>query len=134
VFAALMLHEFDTVMGVEILQGLHHVACDIQGKWEDERRSLDISERTREAQITFICGDILQVDWSDADVCFANSTCFDDKLMEGLAERANLCKPGTFFITFTRRLPSEKWEVLEYERHLMSWGDATVYIHQRKAT
>jgi hypothetical protein len=40
--------------------------------------------------------------------------------------------PGTFFFCLTKRLPSVNWTVLEFERHPMSWGEATVYIHQRK--
>jgi hypothetical protein len=38
---------------------------------------------------------------------------------------------GTFAITFTKRLPSEKWTVLEYEVYTMSWGNATVYIQKK---
>jgi hypothetical protein len=40
---------------------------------------------------------------------------------------------GTFAITFTKRLPSEKWTVLEHEVYLMSWGNATVYIQKKTA-
>ena len=40
-------------------------------------------------------------------------------------------KKGTFFVTLTKRLPSQDFVVLEYEMHQMSWGGATVYIHQK---
>jgi hypothetical protein len=40
---------------------------------------------------------------------------------------------GTFAITFTKRLPSPKWEVLEHEVYQMSWGNATVYIQKKVA-
>jgi hypothetical protein len=40
-------------------------------------------------------------------------------------------KKGSFFITLTKRLPIHDFEVLEYELHEMSWGGATVYIHQK---
>lgn len=72
------------------------------------------------------------MDWCDATCCFANSTCFDEPLMKALAKKAELLKPGTFFITFTKRLPSDAWEVLEHESHKMSWGNATVYIQRKK--
>ena len=71
------------------------------------------------------------LDWSDATCVFANSTCFDDNLMKRLAEKADACPIGTFFITFTRKLPSDNWEVLEHESHPMSWGHATVFIHKK---
>ena len=69
--------------------------------------------------------------WADGDVIFANSTCFDDELMEGMSREAEKLKPGAYFITFTKGLSSEKFEVLERKRYKMSWGPATVFIHRR---
>lgn len=43
--------------------------------------------------------------WSDADVVFANSTCFDDALMRNLATTASCLKKGSIFVTLTKRLP-----------------------------
>lgn len=40
-------------------------------------------------------------------------------------------KKGSFFITLTKRLNINDFQVLEYELHEMSWGGATVYIHQK---
>ena len=45
---------------------------------------------------------MLDVDWSDGDVVFANSTCFEDDLMGSMARQAEKLKPGTYFITFTK--------------------------------
>ncbi len=56
-------------------------------------------------------GDITKLDWSDADVIFANSTCYDAELMASLALVADRLKVGSFSITFTRQLPSAKWTV-----------------------
>ena len=52
--------------------------------------------------------------------------------MKEIGKKSEVMKPGTFFITFTRKLPSEEWTILEYERMLMSWGEVTVYIQQKK--
>jgi hypothetical protein len=38
---------------------------------------------------------------------------------------------GSFFITLTKRLPCSDFQILEYELHEMSWGEATVYLHQK---
>ena len=132
VFASVLLHEFSSAIGIEILSGLHKVSLEMLEKWQESKESLDVSERTKETTINFVRGDITKYDWSDGDVCFANSTCFSSELMAQLAETAKRMKPGSFFITFTRRLPSPYFDVLEYERHLMSWGEATVFIHRRK--
>jgi hypothetical protein len=78
-------------------------------------------------------GDFLKFDWSDASFVFANSTCFTHELMEALAIKAEELKPGTFFVTFTKKLPglSDNWELRAGFRRLMSWGIATIYIHKK---
>lgn len=40
-------------------------------------------------------------------------------------------KKGSFIVTLTKRLNSSDFQLLEYELHEMSWGGATVYIHQK---
>ena len=79
----------------------------------------------------FVLGDARKLDWSGADCLFMNSTCFDEPLMLELAAVADNMKVGSFAITFTKRLPSAKWQVCESEVHVMSWGTATVFIHKK---
>ena len=50
--------------------------------------------------------------------------------MASLSKIADKMQRNSFFITFTSPLPSESWRVLESETVYMSWGPATVYIHQ----
>lgn len=76
-------------------------------------------------------GSFLDYDWSDGDVVFANSTCFDDDLMDSLSQEAENLKPGAMVVTFTKGMTSDKFEVLERKRYKMSWGPATVFIHRR---
>eukprot|EP00753_Platysulcus_tardus_P022643 PLAT9851.1.p2 GENE.PLAT9851.1~~PLAT9851.1.p2 ORF type:complete len:283 (+),score=97.34 PLAT9851.1:43-891(+) len=130
VFAACLMHDFARAKGIEILGDMIVAADEMLCKWDSDIRG-ELPEAWQEQDISFMAGDILVEDWSDADVLFANSTCFDDRLMKALASRAVHCKPGTFFITFTKALPSDKWEVLESKRYQMSWGEATVYIQRR---
>jgi hypothetical protein len=72
-------------------------------------------------------------DWTDSDLVFANSTCFPEDLMMKLAVRSQLMKPFSRFITFTSSLDSPYWKVIYKERYKMSWGYATVFIHERLA-
>ena len=51
-------------------------------------------------------GDMLEFDWSMADIVLANSTCFDMSLMNRVAEKARLLKKGSFMITLTKKLPT----------------------------
>jgi len=129
-FAAALLHDFDKAYGVEILEGLHKISVSLLERWNKAIRP-QLSEAKQKTDIKFICGDAIAYDFSDADLCFANSTCFDSKLMQQLAQAAQKMKKGSFFITFTKELPSTAWKVLESERHNMSWGQATVYIQQK---
>ena len=81
----------------------------------------------------FINDDIITYDWSDGDLLFANSTCFDPALMEKIADAALRCKKGTFMITFTKALPNKDgvWKVHEGRSYPMSWGPATVFIQEK---
>eukprot|EP00954_Amorphochlora_amoebiformis_P008442 655626-Amorphochlora_amoeboformis.AAC.1 len=129
-FAAALLHDFDKACGVEILEGLWKISNTLLDRWDKAIRP-NLPKPKRDMDVKFFHSDATTHDWSDADLCFANSTCFDSKLMQQLAQAAHSMKKGTFFITFTKELPSAAWKVLESERHNMSWGQATVYIQQK---
>ena len=85
--------------------------------------------------LEFVRGDILKSDWSYADICFANSTCFSHDLMSSMAKCASKMKVGSFFVTLTKELDSRSgtWEVLDSTRYRMSWGPATVFIQRKVA-
>eukprot|EP00904_Undaria_pinnatifida_P012720 jgi/Undpi1/8579/HiC_scaffold_25.g11044.m1 len=65
------------------------------------------------AEIEFVKGDFTVLDWSDGDVVFANSTCFDDDLMKKTAKAVASLKEGAIVITTTDTVPSPALEVLE---------------------
>lgn len=66
-----------------------------------------------------------------ADVVFANSVCFSSELMEAIADRATLLKPGSLVITATHRLEHEALELIASSKQTLSWGDMTFFIHRR---
>ena len=84
-------------------------------------------------EIEFFCESLTSFDWSDGDVIFANSTCFSDTLMSEMADMAEKLKENAIFITFTKALPSELFEVTKKIRYKMSWGPATVFYHRKLA-
>eukprot|EP00948_MAST-09A_sp_MAST-9A-sp1_P000779 g779.t1 len=68
----------------------------------------------------------------NAALAIANSTCFTPEMFHTLASSyASQMRDGSFFITFTHRLPSEEWELLERRYYTMEWGEATVYFHRK---
>ena len=90
VFAAALLSDFSRCRGIELVPELHQEADMHLERYEEKllaNYSLDdyYTNQRRRQTIEFIQGDILEVDWSDGDVVFANSTCFDRELMERLA-------------------------------------------------
>ena len=89
----------------------------------------------RECSLIVSQGDFLfeaaVADWINADIVFANSTCFNAELMQLIAEKAVLMRSGSRFITFTSRLPSDAFSLLEKINLCMSWGTATCFIHVR---
>lgn len=81
--------------------------------------------------ISFVHGDVLDPahSWADGDVVFANSTCFDAGLMDGIAARAEQLRPGAVLITFSMAIRSLWFKVVYKKRYTMSWGPATVFVH-----
>jgi len=131
VFGAALLHDFTQCKGVEILTGLHNASLELLERWKSDEIQALLSPTQRLIDISFVLGDARKLDWSDADVIFMNSTCYDETLMLELATVADRVKKDAFCITFTRRLPSARWIVLEQEVHRMSWGTATVFIQKK---
>jgi hypothetical protein len=52
-------------------------------------------------------------------------------MMEALAEKADMVRPGCWLVTISYPLPSKMWQVMESEAIPMSWGSATVYIQKK---
>jgi len=127
-FAASLLQPFRSVVGIEFLSSLHEVALETKLRFDELPREAVASELSA---LRFVCGDIISHDWSDADVCFANTTCFKSDLMRALAKKSEKMKKGSWFVTTTKTLDSDHWEVVESIRYKMSWGFATLF-HQRK--
>ena len=132
VVSAALLHDFSKCVGIEILQGLFAISEQVKTNYDLARPS--ILEANRDLwqglpEVEFRIADLFRVDWSDADVIFINSTCFDIEMMDELA----MCevKTGTWGITLTKSLDYCKWRVVQSFRKRMSWGEATVYIQVR---
>ena len=132
VFAAALLHDWDSCRGVELLAGLHGAALELLERWRGDEFQAQLTAAQRATAISFICGDARrESSWRDADCLFMNSTCYDEPLMLELAAVADHMQVGSFALTFTKRLPSAKWQVLEQEVNVMSWGSATVFIQKK---
>jgi hypothetical protein len=139
-----LLHEFKRCTGIEILSGLYGAAMGVRQRYMGEfaprkdggKAAVDVKSVTWPAELAgpevqFHNSDFRLIDWSDADVVFANSTCFDEQLMTDLARQAERMKLGAYMMTLTKGLQSTHFQVIESKQYPMSWGMATC-ITQRK--
>lgn len=136
VFAAALLHEWDSCVGVEVLEELAAVSRTLLGRWRELAAADALPRAARGAALDFVDGDACVVDWgTGADFVFMNSTCFSDALMLRLATIADRMSAGAWAVTFTKRLPSHDWALLESQSYEQAWGSAaTVFIHRKLAS
>jgi SAM-dependent methyltransferase len=124
VIAAAILHPFHSCIGIEILEGLHHLSIQAQLQW---------SLTTQSTVVEFIRGsflDPLQNVWVDGDVVFANSTCYGASMMAEVAEIASTMRVGSFFISLSYALPdSSGFRLLDEERLPMSWWGLQLMLY-----
>lgn len=133
VVAAAILHNFDQCTGIECLEGLYSISLEMLASY-NTRGKTKLEDREFDTHCSFVCGSFLDTkakDWRDADLVFANSTCYDDALMAKIANLAIGMRKGSFFVSFTKRLACQDFKILEHEMYRMSWGEATVYIMQK---
>ena len=129
ILAAALLHNFSVCKGIELLPGLCEISASVKELWQAEGEALGEIGVTP-AQMQFEVGDIFQSDWTDADCIFANSTCFSSEMMDRISQLP--VQSGAKAITFTKHLDGENWKLLERVQKDMSWGIATVFIHEYK--
>lgn len=132
--AASMLCKWKKCSGYEILESLHSASVNAAHILEKKvESSSELQDHYDNMELNFEHKNIMNKGFSmkNCNIGFANSTCFDKKLMQTLANKAEKMEKGSYFITFTKSLPSENWTILEKKIYKMSWGDATVIIHRK---
>lgn len=129
--------DFDQFVGIEIIPGLHDLSTKILKVFHEivSPRLMRPPECCYPPQISLFCGSFLSLesthDWTDADVVFANSTCFSNELISSIEVLARGLRIGARVITFTVPLTSDYFAVIYKKRMVMSWGPATVFISTR---
>jgi len=125
---ASFITDFDEFVGIEFIPGLYHVSIKVLDSFNKHcMRSLI------KPKFTIIEGNFLsdEYDWTDADLVFANSTCFTDKLLEGIEEKASKMRVGSRVITFTSAFKGKNFKVIWKKKMIMSWGPATAIVHEK---
>ena len=130
VLSAALLHPFERSEGIEVLQELHDLSADAVKTFLVAQPDLSTEVVTKQ-------GDLRDYPWYvDADVIYCNTLAFTEELLEELSDLLSRCKPGTFLIHSGRANETKKlmdeWKYLEFELQPFSWGNSTVWIHQKK--
>jgi len=126
---ARLLQDYRKLVGIEIVGPLFAKGCQMVNVFESNYLdSLAISNSILQRKAS-----LLDIDWSDGDVVFCNSTAFDDNLMERMSHQAKNLKPDTIFITFTKSLDVDTgdFQIVLREKRKMSWGYATIFYHRK---
>lgn len=132
VLFALLSFPFAKGVGVELLDDLANLAKTKLKLMQERLPSLAGFDLKRFGEVEFIQDDFTKVDFSDAGVIYAASTCFDEKLMNKLAQSLeNQVAFGARIITCTKKLPSDKFKVIHSQLYPMEWGQVNVFFHQR---
>ena len=77
----------------------------IAGVDADEYQQLFGWQKDVAPQFDPIEGDMFGIDWTNADFIYANSTCFQEQMMDRIYQQSLKCKRGTWFMTMSKPLP-----------------------------
>lgn len=130
VILASFLFDFSKCVGIEILKDIWHAAESIRKRYESEFIP-HLVGRPDGQIVEFVNGNFLEVDFTDADIVFAHSTCLHDELWVQLIRKLELLKPGARVITVTKNLLSPYFAQEHVDSLRMGWGEATVYYYKR---
>ena len=130
VIAAALLGNFQTVLGIELVDELYHAAKQALFHFNKKIRPLLLPER-RNTTVDFIHGNMFEHHWGEADVIFIQTTCVGDNLMAALEERFQHLHKGSLVITTSCALTSTQFRIIFSKKVPFGWGLATVIIQEK---
>jgi hypothetical protein len=121
VTAALLFGDkIDQISGVELLTDLYESSVTAVTSYNQLIQSPELErlfESRQSCHLSVFDGDFLVEpylsQWTNSDIVFANSTCFDHDLMQKIADFGIKMRSGSRFITFTSSLPSSLFIITE---------------------
>ena len=111
----------------------HHASAAAGVEMElDSRPALAFQRLALDAsRVEFTLGDLRRFDWSRADCVFCAATCFDGPLLQHIADEAARLRSGAYLISLSEALKGPHLRLAHSIVYRMSWGRATVHIHER---
>ncbi len=131
--AAALLHDFDRIVGIEVLGSLATEAERALDTYDDYFKD-DYNVKTRhEHEVFFKRGCFENADWKHGDVVFCNTANMDAKLVKALSQRAESLRPGALVITTSTSLPSKQFHKIYARQHVAGEGLVTFVVHQKRS-
>ena len=142
--AAIAFPKASRVKGVELVPTLHDAAVKTHAKLSTAASASDMPI----APVELLCGDVLEEEWSNADLVLMTSLCFPPNLVALLQQKARGLKPGAKLVcmqaTFDEEDEDERGTVRYFKRvpmreeapshkwsMMMSFGEASFYVYER---
>ena len=75
-------------------------------------------------------GDILNENWSDADIIFTNSPLFPDSLIDGIADLSAKLKKGARIISLKELPKRDHLHPFTSMKVKMSWGNQVTFFYK----
>lgn len=112
------------VYGIELLSDLHQKACQVGMQMKK-----DLPDFFQRRELNFLCGDFLQVALPEASIALLASPCFDQRILQQLAERFDQAVNLRCLITLK---PMDMMKRLRFYKALRiqaSYDSALCYIY-----
>lgn len=130
VFIGHLAFDFKRSMGIELVDNLYNASAQVLEKYNKEVRPT-IADEVGDRKIGFFHGSFLDGDFSDVDLVFMNSTCFQEDLMDAIELNLDFMKPGSQVISLSKSLRSPRFEMYRQQMYEFSWGQATAFYHRK---
>lgn len=127
---AALLGSFSRLVGVEILSDLVETSRSVLARFDAEVRPTLPPEQQAQ-KIEFLSTDLLSIDFSDADLVFTHSTCFESNLLKAMGEKLGELKKGAKVIGIGRTIPSAHLNKLQTTMIELDWGSTGGVLYER---
>lgn len=131
VILAYLLFEFSHVKGIELLDQLYDASIKVNTRFQRDFFP-KLAPQFGNRDMSLIKGDFLELDISDADIVFMNSTCYQDDLMEALEKKLECLHANTHIISLSKPLRSPAYHQYKHKLYEFSWGQATAFYHRKR--
>ncbi len=125
VISSYLTGAFEKCVGVELLDTLYATS----NKAFERLVEFDKNARNR---VKFLHDDILNVDFSDADIILFCCPTKDEELRSKMENRFKILKNGAIIMSLIHRFENEKdFELLDAKLVRVAWGETPLFIYKR---